>query len=76
MGGDYQYGEGELWPIENWWHYWTAEPATDCAGGFKSEGLGISLLESMESSDPTAIIGLPMIFVAQALRPYVVASSR
>jgi hypothetical protein len=25
VGGDYQYGEGELWPIENYWHYWTAE---------------------------------------------------
>jgi len=23
VGGDYQYGEGELWPIENYWHYWT-----------------------------------------------------
>ena len=27
VGGDYQYGEGELWPIENSWHYWTAEGA-------------------------------------------------
>jgi hypothetical protein len=27
VGGDYQYGEGELWPIENYWHYWTAEGA-------------------------------------------------
>jgi hypothetical protein len=25
VGGDYQYGEGELWPVENYWHYWTAE---------------------------------------------------
>jgi len=25
VGSDYQYGEGELWPIENWWHYWSAE---------------------------------------------------
>ena len=25
VGGDYQYGEGDLWPVENWWHYWTAE---------------------------------------------------
>jgi len=56
--------------------YVRREPAYDCAGGFKSEGLGISLFERMESLDPTAIIGLPMIFVAQALRPYVVASTR
>lgn len=27
VGGDYQYGEGELWPVENYWHYWTAEGA-------------------------------------------------
>lgn len=25
LGTDYQYGEGDLWPIENWWHYWSAE---------------------------------------------------
>jgi len=25
IGGDYQYGEGDLWPIENYWHYWNAE---------------------------------------------------
>ena len=56
--------------------YVRREPAADCAGGFKSEGLGISLLESMESSDPTAIIGLPMIFVAKALRPFVVVTTR
>jgi len=56
--------------------YIRREPAADCAGGFKSEGLGISLFERMESLDPTAIIGLPMIFVARALRPYAAASLR
>jgi septum formation protein len=56
--------------------YVRREPAADCAGGFKSEGLGISLFERMESLDPTAIIGLPMIFVARALRPYALASTR
>jgi septum formation protein len=50
--------------------YVAAEPAYDCAGGFKCEGLGISLLERMESLDPTAIIGLPMIWVADALRAH------
>jgi hypothetical protein len=25
IGGDYQYGEGDLWPVENYWHYWNAE---------------------------------------------------
>lgn len=51
--------------------YVRREPAADCAGGFKCEGLGISLLEHMDSSDPTAIIGLPLIFVANVLRPFV-----
>jgi septum formation protein len=40
----------------------------DCAGGFKAEALGISLFESIESTDPTALIGLPLIWLAGALR--------
>lgn len=40
----------------------------DCAGGFRAEGLGVTLFESIASSDPTALIGLPMIWVAAALR--------
>jgi len=56
--------------------YVRREPAADCAGGLKSEGLGISLLESVESLDPTAIIGLPLIFVAETLRPFVVVTCR
>jgi len=40
----------------------------DCAGGFKAESLGVSLLESIESHDPTALIGLPLIWLAGALR--------
>ena len=40
----------------------------DCAGSFKSEASGISLLQSMTSEDPTAIIGLPLITVSEALR--------
>ena len=40
----------------------------DCAGSFKSEAAGTTLLSAMRSSDPTAIIGLPLISVAQALR--------
>lgn len=48
--------------------YVRLESPLDCAGGFKSEGLGISLFERITSQDPTALIGLPMIFVADALR--------
>lgn len=40
----------------------------DCAGGFKVEALGISLFTRIESSDPTALVGLPLIWLAGALR--------
>ena len=40
----------------------------DCTGSFRCEGLGIALCDAIESSDPTALIGLPMIWVARALR--------
>ena len=48
--------------------YLEAEAALDCAGGFKSEGLGITLFESIDASDPTALIGLPLIGLAAVLR--------
>ena len=48
--------------------YVERERTFDCAGGFRAEGLGISLFESIESHDPTAIIGLPLIWLAGALR--------
>ncbi len=41
--------------------YANREPALDCAGGFKVEGLGITLLERVEALDPTALVGLPLI---------------
>lgn len=44
--------------IEN---YLRVEQPYDCAGSAKSEGLGIALLESIESDDPTALVGLPLI---------------
>ena len=40
----------------------------DCAGGFRSEGLGAALFESMETRDPAALVGLPLIWLAGALR--------
>jgi septum formation protein len=40
----------------------------DCAGGFKAEALGIALFERIESTDPTGLTGLPLSFVAGALR--------
>jgi septum formation protein len=48
--------------------YVAKERPLDCAGGFKSEGLGITLCESIDSADPSALIGLPLIRLSAALR--------
>ncbi len=48
--------------------YADAEQPYDCAGSFKAEGLGISLFEAIESNDPTALIGLPLIALSRLLR--------
>ncbi|MFN5512241.1 MAG: Maf family protein [Burkholderiales bacterium] len=48
--------------------YLRAEQPYDCAGSAKSEGLGVSLLHSQDGSDPTALIGLPLIRLCAMLR--------
>ena len=48
--------------------YVEAEAPLDCAGGFKSEGLGAALCDSIETTDPTALIGLPLLRLAAVLR--------
>lgn len=48
--------------------YLRAEQPYDCAGSFKCEGLGAVLFERIETIDPTALIGLPLIALAAALR--------
>ena len=48
--------------------YLRAEQPYDCAGSAKSEGLGIALLEAIDSDDPTALIGLPLIRTCRMLR--------
>ncbi|HVI26427.1 MAG TPA: Maf family nucleotide pyrophosphatase [Xanthomonadaceae bacterium] len=48
--------------------YVAAERPLDCAGSFKSEGLGIALFEAIETVDPTALVGLPLIATAALLR--------
>lgn len=47
--------------------YIAAEPALDCAGSFKCEGLGITLFERIDSQDPTGLEGLPLILTARLL---------
>jgi septum formation protein len=50
--------------------YVESEPSLDCAGGFKSEGLGVTLMSSVYSRDPTGLVGLPLIWVAEVIRPF------
>jgi septum formation protein len=50
--------------------YIEREKPFDCAGGFKAEALGITLFERIDSEDPTAIVGLPLIWLAGALRAF------
>ena len=49
-------------------NYLEIERPYDCAGSAKCEGMGIALLESIRSDDPTALIGLPLITVSAMLR--------
>lgn len=48
-------------------NYLAREPALNCAGSFKSEGLGISLVEKVVGDDPSALIGLPLISLIKLL---------
>jgi septum formation protein len=47
--------------------YVSREQPLDCAGGFKSEGLGIALFDRIDSQDPTGLVGLPLIWLSKAL---------
>jgi septum formation protein len=48
--------------------YVAADNPLDCAGAFKAEALGITLFERIDSQDPTALTGLPLIWLSGALR--------
>ena len=47
--------------------YLHAEEPYNCAGSFKSEGLGISLFKRLEGDDPSALMGLPLIRLVRML---------
>ncbi|MEB4673973.1 Maf-like protein [Enterobacteriaceae bacterium G50] len=49
-------------------HYIQKESPLNCAGSFKSEGLGIALFERLEGRDPNTLVGLPLIALCQMLR--------
>jgi MAF protein len=53
--------------------YVAKEQPFDCAGGFKSEGLGIVLFEKIDGEDPNALIGLPLIRLVRLLEKFGVA---
>ncbi len=53
--------------IEN---YLQKEQPYNCAGSFKSEGLGISLFERLEGNDPNTLIGLPLIQLIKMLERF------
>ena len=48
--------------------YVDAEQPYDCAGSFKSEGLGITLFDAIDNRDPSALVGLPLIATCRLLR--------
>jgi septum formation protein len=48
--------------------YLRLEQPYDCAGSARSEGLGVALLDAIESDDPTALVGLPLIRTCRMLR--------
>lgn len=48
-------------------NYLRREQPYNCAGSFKSEGLGIALFDKLEGEDPTALVGLPLISLVQML---------
>ena len=62
---DVKYKNLSLAEIES---YLKKEKPFNCIGSIKSEGLGISLLEEINSNDPTAIIGLPLITLVDMLK--------
>lgn len=55
-------------PDESLDAYLRIEQPYDCAGSAKNEGLGIALMESIDSEDPTALTGLPLIALTGMLR--------
>lgn len=53
---------------EEIWAYIRKEQPLDCAGSFKSEGLGSALFTRHQGADPTSLIGLPLIALCECLR--------
>lgn len=61
------FNELSQYDIENYLH---AEQPYNCAGSFKSEGLGICLFKKLEGDDPNSLIGLPLIKLVELLKQH------
>lgn len=61
------FNELSLSEIENYLH---AEQPYNCAGSFKSEGLGICLFKKLEGDDPNTLVGLPLIKLVELLKQH------
>lgn len=61
------FNELSITEIENYLH---AEEPYNCAGSFKSEGLGICLFKKLEGDDPNSLIGLPLIRLVELLKQH------
>ncbi len=60
IGADHDYGTGDLWPIENYWHYWTADP-TDAPGSWTSSMIGATDRVLVDGARDAWVFGSPAL---------------
>lgn len=60
IGADHDYGTGDLWPIENYWHYWTAQP-TDAPGSWTSSMIGAADRVLVDGARDAWVFGSPAL---------------
>jgi hypothetical protein len=60
IGPDHNYGTGDLWPIENYWHYWTAQP-TDAPGSWTSSMVGAADRVLVDGARDAWVFGSPAL---------------
>ena len=60
IGPDHDYGTGDLWPIENYWHYWTAQP-TDAPDSWNSSMIGAADRVLVNGARDAWVFGSPAL---------------
>lgn len=60
IGADHDYGTGDQWPIENYWHYWTAQP-TDAPGSWTSSMIGAADRALVNGARDAWVFGSPAL---------------